>query len=83
MNSNDIFFYENNLKPKNSELDRVKAWQHDLKDMLPADDFTSDDLNQICHRFGFYQYHLVNHLIELNMIQRLDTNLFKKSSSGL
>lgn len=81
MNNNDIFFYENYLKPKHTDpvLDRVRSWQHEIQDMLPAGDFTVNDLNEICHRFGFYQYHLVNHLLELNMIKRLDRDLFKKT----
>jgi predicted transcriptional regulator len=65
-------------QPKNSELDRVRSWQHEIKDMLPKSNFTIDDLNEICHRFGFYSYHLVNNLIELNLIKRLDTNLFER-----
>ncbi len=43
-------------QPKNSELDRVRSWQHEIKDMLPESKFTIDDLNEICHRFGFYSY---------------------------
>ena len=82
MNSNDIYFCEQtiNSRIEHTNLARVKAWQSEIELMLPNDEFEIDALSEICHRFGFYQYHFVNHLIKLNLITRLDVNLFKRKT---
>jgi hypothetical protein len=78
--TDDFFSTDSPIKKNNtqsSEFERVRSLQHKIKDMLPDGDFEVDDLNDICHRFGFYQYHLVNHLIELGLITRVGVNLFR------
>jgi hypothetical protein len=80
-----ISHYDQYVKPKSSnsrspDLERVRSWQHEIKDMLPNGEFQVDDLDEICRRFGFYQYHLANHLVELGLITRLDVNLFRKNN---
>lgn len=83
MNSNDLYYYEKFVKRQHTDptLDRVKAWSHAIKEMLPKNvDLTpeSDEIKAICQQYGFYSYHLLQHLKELNLVRQINTNLYRK-----
>jgi len=79
----EFYFYEKYAKRKTPDptLDRVRSWKNEIEEMLPENqDLTPEtpEIEQICRRFGFYSYHLLDHLTQLNILRKINTNLYRK-----
>jgi len=81
MKNNHIHFAHTFMygeKKRDPDLERVMMRRAQIEEELPQGQFTPDDLKEVCQRYGFYSYHLVKHLVVLNAIRQVNTNLYER-----
>jgi len=49
-----------------------------ITEELPEGQFSPEELTEVCQRYGFYSYHLVKHLVMLNVVRQVNTNLYER-----
>jgi len=80
MNNNDIFYAHSllNSKKRDPDLERVMMRKTAITEELPEGQFSPEELTEVCQRYGFYSYHLVKHLVMLNVVRQVNTNLYER-----